>query len=143
MLRTSEASNVHAHGQPFEVIVDVTTPEPVQSASLAWEAKNELEQTVVCLWTFDTDLPMCRAAGTHRIVCRIPTLRMYMGNYSVNVSFGTSGGGEVFDRVVGVCPFEINMHGKSADVTWVPGLCTYLEDCEWEIDSDVNPALPG
>jgi len=84
-------------------------------------------------WAQDSQYEMCRKPGTYRLVCDIPNLRLYMGNYNFMVNLKEYAGGRQFDVIEGVCPFEVVMYGKEREGGWWKGACTYLEDGTWDV----------
>lgn len=133
-LRTSEPSNVQLNGQPMEVYFEITTPVPINGASLSFQAFNSLEQPGLHLWTFDSERPMCREAGIFHVVCQIPKVRLYLGHYTITVHFSEHADGEKFQTIENICPFEIVMYGRHREFEWQPGTCAYLEESEWRVE---------
>src|SRR5262249_48409222 len=132
-LITSEPMNVQSSEMPMDVLFEITTPSPLRGASLSFQALNSLKQPVVHLWTFDSERPMCRQEGKFNLKCHIPKLRLYMGNYDLNVYFSERAGGRLFQVIEGVCPFEVVMYGRYREFEWKPSDCIYLEEAEWHI----------
>ncbi len=135
-VRTSEPHNVQSSGAPMEVHVEITTPTPVDGASLSFQVCNYLQQPIAHLWTFDSERPMCRAPGVYHLTCRIPQLHLYIGHYTLKVYFSERAGGDLFQTIDGICPFEVVLYGRPREFEWRPGTCTYLEDFDWLIRQD-------
>jgi lipopolysaccharide transport system ATP-binding protein len=132
-LDTSEPSNIQRNGQPMRVMVDITTPHPVNGARLSFHACNNLGEPMIYLWAHDSDRPMCREAGTHRITFTIPKLRLYLGNYTLRLHLKEYAGGRMFDEIEGVCPFEVVMYGQDREGGWHRNQCAYLEEGSWQV----------
>jgi len=133
-VHTSEAGNVQISGKPLEVSIEINAPMPIKGASLSVQVIDLLQSPVAHLWTFDSERSMCREAGTFRIVCRIPKVRLYFGRYMLRVHFSEAAGGKKFQTIDGICPFEVVMYGRHREFEWQPGTCFYLEECDWEIN---------
>ena len=133
-LITSEPMNVQSSEMPMDVLFEITTPSSVRGASLSFQARNNLNQPVVHLWTFDSERPMCRQAGKFYVKCHIPRLHLYMGNYDLTIYFSERAGGKLFQVIEGVCPFEVVMYGRYREFEWRPGDCIYLEEAEWHVE---------
>ena len=118
----------------MEVRIEIAAPGPVNGACLSFQAVNAMQQPVLHLWRFDSEQPMCRKAGVFRLVCRIPKARLYMGRYALTVHFSERPGGKKFQTIEGICPFEVVMYGQHREFKWESGTCTYLEDCEWQVE---------
>lgn len=130
---TSEPNNVHVWGNPVEIRFQVTTPRAVRGLCLSFQVLNPLMQPVLHLWTFDSEREVCRSAGVFELVCRIPKLRLYMGSYSLRIYLSEPPGGEEFEVLDGICPFEVAMHGHYREFQWQEGSCAYIEDCDWRV----------
>ena len=130
---TSEPNNVHVWSNPFEVRFQVTTPRAVRGLCISFQILNSLLQPVLHLWTFDSEREVGRSAGVFELVCRIPKLRLYMGSYSLKFYLSEPPGGEVFEIVDSICPFEVVMHGHYREFQWQEGSCNYIEDCNWSV----------
>jgi lipopolysaccharide transport system ATP-binding protein len=132
-VRTSEVNNVQVNGEPMEVHIEITTPTPIRGACVSFQIINSMQQGFVHLWSFDSERPMCREAGVYHLVCRIPKTRLYLGNYTLTLFFSEPPGGHLFQKLEGICPFEVVMYGQHREFPWQPGTCAYLEECEWEV----------
>lgn len=132
-LKTSEPSNVHIWSQPMEVRFQVTTGRPVRGLCLSFQLINSLQQAVLHLWTFDSERPVCREPGVFEMICHMPKLRLYMGSYTLKFYLSEPPGGDMFEIVDGICPFEVVMHGHYREYEWQDGTCNYIEDCDWQV----------
>lgn len=131
---TSESNNIHRNCEPARVIFDIHTPKPINGARLSFHACNKLGDAMIYLWAHDNDYPMCREAGSYRLTCTIPKLRLYQGNYTLRVNLKEYAGGREFEQIEGICPFEVVMYGKDREGGWHQGMCTYLEDGAWQVE---------
>ena len=132
-LRTSEPHNVQANGKPMQVIVEITTPRPIESARLSFHACNNLGDSVIHFWAHDEEREMCRTPGTYRLVFDVPKMRLYMGNYTLRMNLKEFAGGQEFDSIEGICPFEVVMYGQERQGGWFRGSCAYLEEGSWDV----------
>jgi lipopolysaccharide transport system ATP-binding protein len=132
-LRTSLDNNVQVNSDPIEVIFEISTPIKLKGACLSFQFIDSFQQPYLHIWTFDSERPMCREAGIFQVMCTIPKLRLYMGNYTLNAYLSEPPGGETFETIEQVCPFEVVMYGKHREFEWGTGTCTYLEEFEWNI----------
>jgi lipopolysaccharide transport system ATP-binding protein len=132
---TSEPDNAHICGKPMRIIFKIATPITIRGACLSFQFLDSQFRPVVHLWTFDSERPMCREPGIFEVVCEIQKLRLYMGSYSMNVYFSEPPGGQVFQRLEHICPFEVHMFGHYREFEWRPDACAYLEEASWSIFS--------
>lgn len=133
-VRTSEPGGVQVNGKPMEIAFDLVSPEPLPDAALAFQVLDPLGRPVLHLFVTDAELPVCRAAGRFRIVCRLPALRLFLGSYTLSVHFAANGGRRKLQALEGICPFEVAMYGMHRDYPWRPGQCVYLEESEWRAE---------
>jgi len=132
-LGTSLPNNVQTNGKDMTVEITIATPGPVRGACLSFQVVDAKERNCAHLWVFDSQLPMCREAGEHTLVCVIPKLRLYMGKYTLKIYLSEPPGGEVFQVLENVCPFEVVMYGNLREFQWQPNACVYTEEGTWEV----------
>ncbi|PZO38705.1 MAG: ABC transporter [Pseudanabaena frigida] len=130
---TSEVSNTHMHGEPLKIEIEIATPFAINGGAIAINIVNGLQQTIAHTWLFDSEVPILREAGLHRLQCIFDKMRLYQGNYTLNVFFASHKTGEMFQLIENICPFEVVMFSKQRDYEWQSNLCTYLEDFKWEV----------
>jgi lipopolysaccharide transport system ATP-binding protein len=131
-VRTSQGGLIQPHGEPLEVIVEITTPRALTGTRLLVTLVNRLGRFCAQAWLFDSDVPLCRSAGKHRLICRFPHLRLAPGQYAVRVAFieGLANRHDLLERV---CPFELVMLGKTRVGGWPVNEVAYFEDAEWTV----------
>ncbi len=138
-LHTSHPDNVQSQGEPFEVDFDISLPEPTEGIRLVVQVLNELHQPTLYAWRYDSDAPFLREPGVHRVRCRVPKMRLYVGRYSLRVHFLGSWMGPRYDIVEGICPFEVAMLDKPREGPWLPQMGVYVEDCNWDSEIVSRP----
>ena len=140
-IRTSQGGRVQAHGSPFEVTLEITTPREVTGTRLHVTLVNRLGRLCSQAWIYDTDVPICRSAGVHRFVCRFPHLRLAPGQYTLRILF-VEGFAGVRDLLERLCPFEVVMLGQTREGGWPVNDIAYFEDAAWSADV-VTDRIPG
>jgi lipopolysaccharide transport system ATP-binding protein len=134
VVHTSDDGGFHRYGEPLRIEFFVHAPQPVSTACFSFQIVDSLARPIAHLWTFDSERPMCRTAGIHRITCEIPKCRLYMGDYRLTVHFSEGPFGRAFEAIEGICPFTVTMHGIPREFPWRAGTCTYLEECDWTVE---------
>lgn len=137
-LRTSLENNIQVNGETVEVYFEIHTPIKIRGACLSFQFVNSSQQPYLHIWTDDSERPMCREPGIFQVICKIPKLRLYMGNYTVNAYLAEPPGGDLFESIEQVCPFEVVMYGVNREFGWKQGTCSYLEEFEWNVQKSVN-----
>jgi lipopolysaccharide transport system ATP-binding protein len=133
-LRSSAPDGCHVAGEPAEIVCELSVPGPLRGAAVAIQLLDAAQRPIVHLLTLDAEQPLCRAAGTYRLTCRIPRLRLYVGRYSLTVHFAEARGGRKFSTLEGICPFEVIAPAQLREHFWEPGTCAYLEECAWTVE---------
>ena len=131
-VNTSRPNNTQVNGQPLTITFDITTPRPLRAAAFSFQLVDSLMQPVVHLGVFESST-LCRTAGTYRLSCTIPNLRLYLGQYTVTTHLAETEGGVHFQTLEGLCPFEVVMFGKNQGWSWQEGVCRYLEEGKWTV----------
>jgi lipopolysaccharide transport system ATP-binding protein len=137
-LNTSLPGNIHVNNTPLEILIQVDTPKPIKQACLSIQFFDSEQINYVHVWTHDISFPMSHKNGKYLLKCLIPRFRLYMGNYRLRVFLSEPPGGESFQTLDGICPFEVIMRDNSRLFQWWPKECAYLEECEWNINAIDN-----
>jgi len=132
-LQTSEPHNVQMNGQPMEVRIELTTPIPMDGARVSFHACNSMGDAIIYFWCHDTQYPLAREPGTYRLACKIPKMRLFMGEYTLRVHLKDQAGGIGFEELENICPFEMVMYGRDREGGWFKNTCAYLEDGQWDV----------
>lgn len=134
-LLTSFTNNIQRNGDSLKVKITLFTPFPIKNACFAFHFVNKNEMSQTHCWIYDSEKPFCRNAGFTTLICEIPALKLYMGKYTVKCFFSEPPGGEVFEILESICPFEVAMFNISRDqFQWHPDECTYIEDYNWTVN---------
>lgn len=132
-VKTSETGEVQASGKPMEIKITIAHPQPIRGACLSFQIINQLQQPATHHWVYDADQPMCRTSGTTTLICSLPKMRLNVGNYALRVYFSEPPGGETFETLDSICPFEVVKMGETTMWGWRPEACVYHDDSTWEV----------
>ncbi|MEO6053608.1 MAG: ABC transporter ATP-binding protein [Chthoniobacterales bacterium] len=130
---TSEAGEVHAAGKPLKVELTINHPQPIRGACISFQIINQMQQPATHHWIYDSDQPICRTAGTTTLVCELPKVRLNIGHYALRVYFSEPPGGQEFETLDGICPFEVVKVGETTLWGWRPDACVFHDDSTWEV----------
>jgi lipopolysaccharide transport system ATP-binding protein len=128
---TSEVDYLHQHGKELRIIFEIFTPTPIAKAALSFQIFNEMQVPCVHSWFFGIENEFLERPGLHTLECIIPKSRLYQGNYNLKVILGKFGG-DTFEVLTDICPFEVAMLNQNRDYPWHKGSCIYIEDCNWK-----------
>jgi len=130
-LHTSKPGNLHIHGQPLVVEIEMHFPEPTQGIALSFQIFDFFDNAVVHCWVYDKDIPMGKKSGLTTVVCTVPKFRLYMGNYYLTIHFANTMPNHRYEVIERICPLEISMLGFERIHPFLPDTCRYIEDAEW------------
>lgn len=133
-LETTDPGNVQRNGAPLTIHFQIDTPRPIKEARLACQVMNSFGQPVSLLATFDTELPMCREAGSYKLTCHIPKNRLYFGKYTLRVRLAQALNMPRIQEIEHACPFEVVFYGQQRDYPRYKDACVYTEDAEWQAE---------
>jgi lipopolysaccharide transport system ATP-binding protein len=131
-LETSEPKHLQRYGRPFGIEVELHTPAPLEQPTLTVEILSELQQAVLELAFAETGARL-RQAGDYCLSCRLPSLRLNAGRYTLRLRLHARGSGGALDQIDGVCPFEVTTHELRTSPLGQSGAVT-LEDTEWVVN---------
>jgi lipopolysaccharide transport system ATP-binding protein len=132
-LRTSGPGPLQRHGAPISVDMEIFTPEPIPNAAVSFQVFTNMHQPVLHVLNLDSEMPMLRTPGTHRLTCTLPKLRLYPGHYYLTFYFGATDPRRVFLAPEEICPFEVVIIDGLRDFYWAPNTAVYVEDSNWII----------
>ena len=130
-LHTTGPGQVQQHGKPLSIDIEVATPVSVPNAAISFQVMTSSHQPVLHVLNLDSEVPMLRSAGTHRLKCLFPKLRLYPGHYYLTFYFGASEPRRVFRAPAQICPFEVAALDEIREFYWYPNNALYVEDVEW------------
>ena len=130
---TSDPFGEQICGMPIRFEFDINLPESLDGVCFAFQICDETNRPVCHFWLLDRGADFCRGAGVYRLACDIPTLRLYMGRYTLRTWLADRRGADLLENLSEICPFEVSMRGISrTQYDWTPGSMVYREDCHWE-----------
>ncbi len=132
-LHTDLPNNTQSNGKSMEIVFTISTPIPMKGASFSFQITDNRERKYVHLWVFDHEVSFGRTVGEYKLRCVIPSLKLYMGNYYLRTYLSGPPGGEVFQTLENICPFEVVMLGRARQFQFQPEACAYTESAEWEV----------
>ena len=128
---TSLPNGLHEQGKELKIKFEIFNSKPVKNAALSFQIFNELNNPCVHQWYYGTENDFLEKGGTHELICTIPNLKLYQGNYSISV-FLAQFGGETFEKIHEVCSFEVSMINQKRDYPWQNNSCVYMENSSWK-----------
>ena len=130
---TSENDGKHHWGEPCEFRFEFEIGEPRRQMCFSFQIVNSSDLPVCHIWAFDQN-PLRESAGTHVMTAKVPSLKLFQGEYKIRTFLTDRSGNEMLDRHDGICSFEVAMGDMSrSNYPWQKGDCVYLEEFEWSM----------
>jgi lipopolysaccharide transport system ATP-binding protein len=131
---TSNANGVHSFGEPLEIKFLINYPQLLSRGCFSFQIVNQFQQPVIHAWAFYPQVRIAATEGEAVLVCRFPALRLNVGQFYLNTYLAEPPGGEVYERLDGICPFEVVRRDEIL-WGWHPEICSYHERWEWTINN--------
>ena len=122
------------------VDMEIFAPDPIRNAAVSFQIFTNMHQPVLHLLNLDSEVPMLRTPGTHRLTCSLPKLRLYPGHYYLTFYFGSSDPRREFAAPKEICPFEVVIIDGIREFYWAPNTAVYVEDSNWKSSSGFENA---
>jgi lipopolysaccharide transport system ATP-binding protein len=135
-LNTSSSGNIHTHGEPLSLEIDINFPRPLSGLALSIQVLDNFDNPIIHTWVYDHEIPFGHKKGINHLVCNFPKLRLYLGNFYINFHFSGIRPKHTFEKIERICSFEVDMRGIERFHQWSANACNYLEDTHWMLKSE-------
>ncbi len=130
---TSEPNGIHQFGEPLEVRFLIKHDKPIAKACLSFQIVNQFQQPVVQAWAFYPDVQFGNQKGETLLTCRFPSLKLNVGWFYLRTHLTEPPNGDVYERLDGICQFEVIRTNKAILWGWHPEDCNYFEEFCWTV----------
>jgi lipopolysaccharide transport system ATP-binding protein len=114
----------------MEVQVEIYTPFSINGCRIALKASDSNGKKAFYVWAYDSEKPMCRREGFHKVVFNFPAIRLFQGEYKLELRLAERIGGQRFEKIEGICPFSVAMR-NAREGGYEPNEASYVEQFEW------------
>ena len=128
---TSNANGVHSFGEPLEIKFFVKYPELLSRGCFSFQIVNQFQQPVIHAWALYPKVRIAIGQGETVLVCKFPSLRLNVGQFYLSTHLTEPPGGEDYEQLDGICPFEVVRTDETMLWGWHPEACSYHERWEW------------
>jgi lipopolysaccharide transport system ATP-binding protein len=132
---TSNANGIHSFGEPLEIKFCIKHTELISRGCFSFQIVNQYQQPVLHAWAFYPQFRIGTADGETVLVCRFPSLRLNIGQFHLRTYLTEPPGGEIYEQLDGICPFEVVRIDETILWGWHPEACSYHERWEWTINN--------
>jgi homopolymeric O-antigen transport system ATP-binding protein len=130
---TSNPNGVHGFGEPLEIKFIINYPQLLSRGCFSFQIVNQFQQPVIHAWALYPKVRIGTAEGEAVLVCKFPSLRLNVGQFYLRTYLTEPPGGEVYEHLDGICPFEVVRTDETILWGWHPEACSYHERWEWVI----------
>jgi lipopolysaccharide transport system ATP-binding protein len=130
---TSGGANVQQFGEPLEVRFWIRHDIPMKKACFSFQIINQFQQPAVHSWALYPDILFGNQKGESLLICRFPSLRLNIGQFYLRANLSEPPGGEVYERLDGICAFEVIRAEETRLWGWHASDCIYHEQCNWSL----------
>jgi lipopolysaccharide transport system ATP-binding protein len=130
---TSDSNGMHRFGAPLSIQFHISHQTPMSRACFSLQIVNQYHQAVVHAWAHYPDARFGSSSGATVLTFSFPSLRLNVGKYHLRTHLTEPPGGDVYERLDGVCSFEVVRTDKPTAWGWQPDACAYHEDWQWNI----------
>jgi lipopolysaccharide transport system ATP-binding protein len=134
---TSGSNGVHQFGEPLKIQFQISNLHPMSRACFSFQIINQFQQAVVHAWALYPEIRFGALPGISILTCSFPSLRLNVGQYHLRTYLTEPPGGAVYERLDGLCSFEVIRTDKSTPWGWQPDACAYHENWAWDIDQNI------
>lgn len=130
-IESYEENCSHISGEEMKITFELRHLKPAKSACFSFQIVNQYQQAIVHCWIYDADTPICRRGEFTTLTCRLPRLALNVGRYSLTTYLLEPPGGDFFEKLEGICEFNVDIVQKQTLFGWRPDACAYIEQFEW------------
>jgi lipopolysaccharide transport system ATP-binding protein len=131
-VETSENNYLHKNGKDLIFHFEINMPYVIEGMAVSFQIFNENDVPIVFGYIFDTETPILRSKGKHKLKCTINNCKLYQGYYYLKAHLAESRGKTKFEEIDKICQFEVIMLGETIEWGWQKNVCVYSENFTWK-----------
>jgi len=124
-------SGVHISGDALRVRIAIRSDTPIRNGCLGIQIVNYVGTPVLHLRPHDHGVFWGDRAGLTILECEVPNCWLNVGSYQLRIDVIEPPGGKDFERMDGVCPFDVEVHHATAWYGWRPDFSCYIPPERW------------
>ncbi|MFD1064136.1 polysaccharide ABC transporter ATP-binding protein [Winogradskyella litorisediminis] len=117
----------HEYGQDLEIEIIINIGKLIQSPALSYQIVNSDNVPIIHELVMSSEIPFGEEIGKYRLVSKIKELKLYQGDYHLNIYYSDSFTKNVFSRLFDVCHFRI-LNSNVREHYWQNGSAIYKEN---------------
>ena len=128
---TSDANGVQRFGAPLSVTIRICHKKPLNRGCFSFQIVNQFQQATIHAFTYHAGAYFGSEPGETTLTCQFPLLKLNVGRYYLRTFLSEPQGGEVYESLEGICPFEVIRTEGAPMWGWRAEACVYHEDWQW------------
>jgi len=105
----------------------------MRNACFSFNIVNQFQNPVVHASAFPPEFQYGKSPGETLLICRFPSLKLNVGQYHIRTHLTEPPGMEIYEKLDGLCSFEVIRVEDSILWGWDPSACSYFEDFRWQV----------
>jgi lipopolysaccharide transport system ATP-binding protein len=130
---TSSNMGIHDFNKDLKVMIDLHCDERIVDPAVSYQILNNDNIPLIHELNLNSENVFCEKRGVYRLISTIRNLKLYQGEYKLNVYFADNFTKTRLDVQMEVCKFEI-INANKRTYYWQKGTAQYKEDnTNWEV----------
>jgi lipopolysaccharide transport system ATP-binding protein len=134
---TSDANGVHQFGRPLEIKFWIKHEDPLSRGCFSFQIINQALQPVIHAFAYFPHIVFGTVRGETLLTCMFPSLRLNVGQFYLRTHVSEPPGGEFYEKLDGICVFDIVRTDEPVLWGWRAEACVYHEECTWSAYGDL------
>jgi lipopolysaccharide transport system ATP-binding protein len=131
---TSKTNGLHDFKKALEIRFWIRHLEAMSKSCFSFQIVNQFQHAAVHAWALYPEFIYGTEAGETLLTCIFPSLRLNVGHYHLRTYLTEPPGQEIYEKLDGLCPFEVVRTEDTMLWGWHPDDCVYYEDCAWTVE---------
>ena len=136
---TSTKNGVHFFGESLEIKFWIVHEDSINKACFSFQIINQFQQPVIHAWALYPDVQFANKRGVTVLTCQFPALRLNIGTFYLRTNLTGPPNCEVYERLDGICKFEVVRTNEARLWGWHANDCAYHEFWNWTINMTSLP----
>jgi lipopolysaccharide transport system ATP-binding protein len=128
---TSDPRGLHQFGKALEVKFWIRHQRPMSRGCFGFQICNRFQSAIAHAFAYYPDYKFGGVPGYSLLVCRFPELILNVGEYYLRTWLQEPPDGEVYERLDGICTFEVIRLDQTIFGEWPQDVCAYHEKFDW------------
>jgi ABC-type polysaccharide/polyol phosphate transport system ATPase subunit len=136
---TSDPCGIHEFEKSLEIRFWISHRKAIDRACFSFQIVNQFQQPVIHAWALYPDVRFGRSDGVTVLSCTFPALKLNIGQFFLRTNLTGPPGGENYERLDGICRFEVVRKTETRLWPFRPDDCAYHESWRWSVQQTDVP----